>query len=48
MDSTPPGWLPNQPTSVNPGVEKNLNDITDHEETKQEYIEKIKEQLQKA
>jgi metal-sulfur cluster biosynthetic enzyme len=42
---TPPGWLPNQNPSVDPSLHATLDDIPDHDETKQEYIEKIKDQL---
>jgi len=45
MHNTPPGWLPNQAPAVDPALHNTLDDIQDHQETKQEYIEKIKEQL---
>jgi len=45
MHSTPPGWLPNQAPAVDPQLHNTLDDITDHQETRLEYIDKIKEQL---
>ena len=46
MDSTPPGWLPQEKASVDPSVEATLDDIKDHAETKEKYISKVKEQLE--
>ena len=48
MDSTPPGWMPQQPTGIDPSLHATLDDIKDHEETKAEYIEQVKEQLKKV
>lgn len=45
MHSTPPGWLPQENAAVDPNLHTTLDDIQDHEETKQQYIEKIREQL---
>ena len=45
MHSTPPGWLPQENAAVDPNLHATLDDIRDHEETKQQYIEKIREQL---
>ena len=46
MDSTPPGWLPGQNPSVDPGLDVNLNDIKDDKEVKEKYIAKVREQLE--
>jgi|TARA_B100000214_G_C23775922_1_gene539007 metal-sulfur cluster biosynthetic enzyme len=46
MDSTPPGWLPHQETSVDPSLETNLDDIQDNQEMKDEYIKIIREKLE--
>jgi metal-sulfur cluster biosynthetic enzyme len=46
MHSTPPGWMPGPGApSVDPQLHNTLDDITDHQETRLEYIDKIKEQL---
>lgn len=45
MHSTPPGWLPQENAAVDPNLHATLDDIHDHQETKQQYIEKIREQL---
>ena len=45
MHSTPPGWIPHGNPSVDPNVNLTLDDITDDQEVKQEYIEAVKEQL---
>ena len=46
MDSTPPGWLPGQNPSVDPGLDVNLNDIKEDKEVKEKYIAKVREQLE--
>ena len=43
-----PNWPPQPTPSVDPSVHATLDDIKDHQETKQEYIEKITEQLKKV
>ena len=45
MFSPPPEHAPQQQPAVDPHVHATLDDIKDDQETKQEYIEKIKEQL---
>ena len=45
MDNTPPGWIPHGNPSVDPNVHITLDDINDDDAVKQEYIEKVKEQL---
>ena len=45
MDNTPPGWIPHGNPSIDPNVNLTLDDITDDQEVKQEYIEAVKEQL---
>ena len=45
MHSTPPGWLPQENAAVDPNLHATLDDIQDHQETKQQYLEKIREQL---
>ena len=45
MDNTPPGWIPHGNPSVDPNVHITLDDIKDDDAVKQEYIEKVKEQL---
>ena len=45
MFSPPPEHTPQQEPAVDPHVHATLDDIKDDQETKQEYIEKIKEQL---
>lgn len=45
MHSTPPGWIPQNNTSVDPSLHATLDDITDDSTTKQEYIDIIKEKL---
>ena len=45
MDNTPPGWIPHGNPSVDPNVHITLDDIKDDDNVKQEYIEKVKEQL---
>ena len=45
MDNTPPGWIPHGNPSVDPNVHITLDDIKDDDTVKQEYIEKVKEQL---
>ena len=44
MHSTPPGWIPHGNPSIDPNVNLTLDDITDDQEVKQEYIEAVKEQ----
>ena len=45
MHSTPPGWIPHGNPAVDPNVNLTLDDITDDQGVKQEYIEAVKEQL---
>ena len=45
MHNTPPGWIPHGNPSVDPNVHTTLDDIKDDDNVKQEYIEKVKEQL---
>ena len=45
MDNTPPGWIPHGNPSVDPNVHISLDHIKDDHAVKQEYIEKVKEQL---
>jgi metal-sulfur cluster biosynthetic enzyme len=45
MHNTPPGWIPQPHTSIDPKLHATLDDIQDHEETKKEYIEQITEKL---
>ena len=45
MHSTPPGWLPQENAAVDPNLHATLDDIQDHEELKQQYVDKIRDQL---
>ena len=43
-----PNWPPQPTASVDPSLHATLDDITDHQETKSEYIDQITEQLKKV
>ena len=48
MIETPPGWLPNDKATVDPQLNTDLSDITEHPPTQNEYMPQIVEKLKEC
>ena len=48
MIETPPGWLPNDKATVDPQLNTDLSDITEHPPTQNEYMPRIVEKLKEC
>ena len=48
MQTTPPGWLPNDNATVDPQLKTDLSEIKEHPPTQQEYMPRIVEKLKEC